>query len=73
LHFHVTDEPFVLGSDSVPYVFEDFEVVGEVKDFAKLFKSDHNPLPGEIGDSAYNGKRTNELPKEGAIVVFPKP
>lgn len=70
LHFHVTDEPYVLGANSLPYVFNNFTLEGEITDLNKLFINDCKGAENTISKPTYAGLRSNELPKEGSVVTF---
>lgn len=72
LHFHVVDGPGVLTARGVPYVFDRFRVDGEIADVEKSVKNYDSGLPETIKTSASDGEHAQELPKSGALVVFPQ-
>jgi len=66
LHFHIMDGPSVLGSNGVPYVFEQFSYTGQVPapladDMAKSWSTALFPTPQV---------RRNQLPLNYAITTF---
>lgn len=69
LHMHVTRNPGILQADGVPYVIDEFEVVGEV-DMDKFFENDSKAKVQTIGESKYKGGHKDQLPREGHVVVF---
>lgn len=71
LHFHVTDGPQPLGSEGIPYVYQDFELVGNIKDIDLMVKEDEQGKPITIEKADGAGLRHGELIKEGHVVVFP--
>lgn len=68
LHFHVVDNPHILGSNGVPYVFDKFTVVGEVPDLNKFFANDEKGLKQTIKESKFNGEHKEQLVREGHII-----
>jgi murein DD-endopeptidase MepM/ murein hydrolase activator NlpD len=70
LHFHVADSPRILGSSGVPYVFDNFTLVGEVPDLQQFLKNDDLARPQSIGDTPNKGPHQQQLPGEGHIVEF---
>lgn len=73
LHFHVTDDPHILGSNGVPYLFDDFNLVGEVPDFGRYFKNDQKGIKQAVGQSKFAGAHKSQLPREGHILEFAAP
>lgn len=73
LHFHVTDDPHVLGSNGVPYVFEEFKLLGEIPDLNKFFQNDAASKKNPVSESKFEGVHKKQLVKEGHIVSFDKP
>lgn len=70
LHFHVSDAPTPVASNSVPYQHETFSVEGRVVDDETTFQvvDDGGPLSF---DRSVAGPRTNELPMSRSVVTFP--
>jgi hypothetical protein len=71
LHFHVMSGPSILGSPSVPYVFDSFVVSGITSDEDKAEKAMEDGGVAPITKSKFDGKHTEELPREGMLIVFP--
>ncbi len=71
LHFHVTDDPHILGNNGVPYAFSSFVVLGEITDIPKFFDNDRKAKPHTFRPSESHERQRNELPKEGHILEFP--
>lgn len=72
LHFHVMDGPSILGSRGIPYVFESFEIKGEASDMGKVEKAIETNEKAPITKSKFDGRHSEELPREGVLVVFPE-
>ncbi|MBC7998901.1 MAG: M23 family metallopeptidase [Leptolyngbya sp.] len=72
LHFHVMDGPSILGSRGVPYAFESFEIKGEATDLNKVEKALETNAKAPVSKSKFDGKHSEELPREGVLVVFPE-
>jgi murein DD-endopeptidase MepM/ murein hydrolase activator NlpD len=72
LHFHVVDAPGILTAHGVPYVFDKFRIEGEIADVDRSVKNYESGDPEAIKLSAFDGEHTQELPKSGALVVFPQ-
>jgi hypothetical protein len=70
LHFHVTDSPYILASNGVPYVFDDFTVVGQIDSLQKFLEEDLKARPHKLGQSPYAGRHENELITEGHAINF---
>jgi hypothetical protein len=60
LHFQLSRTPLIFSSDSVPYVLEEFTVVGSL-----------DPASGELIDAPRPGHREDALPLALNIVNFP--
>lgn len=67
LHFHITDGNSPLGAEGMPYVLEEFEVLGTLSSKGLLIKGGWKPEPGRSAD-----KRRLEIPTENAVVRFPE-
>lgn len=70
LHFHITDAAGTLGSDGIPYVFDQFELTGTFNDLKKCLDADDKGLPQTLDKSPLAGKHQQELVKEGHVVDF---
>jgi hypothetical protein len=71
LHFHVTNSPSPLGADGIPYVFDSFQLLGEI-DVDKFFADDQQAAVQHIDESQFAGTHANELPRSGDVVAFPQ-
>jgi hypothetical protein len=71
LHFHVADANSALGAEGLPFVFERFEVLGVLDDFAQLGKAPWLPLVSSGGGDG-GGRRSGERPAQQVIVQFPE-
>ncbi len=71
LHFHVMDGPSALAADGLPYVFDQFELTGEIPPLAEATKYYEAQEPLPIGTQA-TGPRRNALPLGGDVVTFPE-
>ncbi len=60
LHFQLSRTPLIFSSDSVPYVLEEFTVVGSI-----------DPVSGELIDEPDPGPRRNALPLALTIIDIP--
>jgi Peptidase family M23 len=60
LHFQLSRTPLIFSSESVPYVFDEFTVVGSL-----------DPATGEMIDEPSPGPRQNALPLALTIIDFP--
>lgn len=68
LHFHVVDDPHILGSNGVPYLFDKFTVLGEVPDLNAFFSNDEKGLKQPVKDSKFNGAHKEQLVREGHVI-----
>ncbi|WP_237341114.1 M23 family metallopeptidase [Williamsia soli] len=72
LHFQLMNGPTLLGSDGLPYVFDEFDYAGQVPVQAIMDADDYltgNFLQDKLPTAQ---KRTDELPMNLAIVNFPE-
>jgi Peptidase family M23 len=71
LHFHLMDSPSVLGSSGIPYVFDSFELAGQVpeSEFAKVEGVEGDFSRGLLAKPA---PRKNEFPLDMNIINFPE-
>lgn len=72
LHLHIADGPKILGSQGVPYYFEEFNVLREVPDFSDFDDHDGIAAPLKTTESKVAGKHTNQLVRQGQVVTFPE-
>ena len=72
LHFHVMAGPSILGSPGVPYVFDSFVVNGIASSEEQAEKAIEGGGVAPIVKSKFDGKHTEELPREGMLIVFPE-
>lgn len=72
LHFQLMNGPTLLGSDGLPYVFDEFDYAEQVPVQAIMDADDY--LTGNFLQDSLPAvqKRTNELPLNLAIVNFPE-
>ncbi len=70
LHFHITDGPAILGANGVPYVFDSFEVEGQIVDLPKFLDKIEEGQPTTIDCFPGKDRRSNQLPTEGVILSF---
>lgn len=70
LHFHVVDDPHILASNGVPYVFDKFTLVGEIGDLKQFILNNAASKQQKIAEPKLAGEHQNELVKEGHIVEF---
>jgi pimeloyl-ACP methyl ester carboxylesterase len=70
LHFHVMDAPSALIADGLPYVFDGFELTGQIPPLAETmaYVEAQEPLPI---DAAGAGPRRDVLPLGGNVLAFP--
>lgn len=71
LQIDVTDGPLSLESNSVPYVFDQFDVAGQIADTARVNDDINNGQPIPLVHFK-GGTCTNELPQDGLVVKFPE-
>jgi len=70
LHMHILTGPSMLGAPGVPYLFDQFEVTGEVADINKVDDDDLEHATQAVKESKYKGTHKNQLPKEAVILKF---
>lgn len=71
LHFHITETPEILGSNGVPYVFEEFDITGETTE-EEIDNNFSNGRSLNIGKAVQPGKHARQLPREGVLLNFPE-
>lgn len=65
LHIHVADAKSALGSEGLPFAFEDFELLGHYPHFENFGKRPWLPR-----SSSKNAVRQNERPSPNAVIQF---
>jgi murein DD-endopeptidase len=65
LHFHVADADSPLGAEGIPFVFEQFEMLGSYQDFKDFGKT----IWTQINDLKQSNRR-EELPKSNTVIKF---
>lgn len=70
LHFHITDKPEILKGDGIPYVFENFVLTGTAENLKRYATNKPRSMPAPIKLLPEKVLKTNQIPKEGAIVDF---
>jgi len=64
LHFHVADASTTLAAEGMPFVFREFDVVGQFDSIAAFRRGDHwNP-------ATTGGIRSDEMPAANTVIVF---
>ena len=71
LHFHVMSSPSPLGSDGIPYVIEDFELLGRAPSTEAIDKAEQDGTPLVVQEVDHSGKHSEELPLDLSVVAFP--
>ena len=65
LHFHVADRNSPLGAEGVPFVIDEFELLGRYPAFDRFGEERWTPLAGEIAT-----RRREERPPSNSVVMF---
>jgi murein DD-endopeptidase MepM/ murein hydrolase activator NlpD len=71
LHFHVMSSPSTLGSNGLPYLIEDFELLGRAPSTAAFDKAEQEGTPLAIQEVGNPGRHSDELPLDLSVVGFP--
>lgn len=66
LHLHMANGPSPLGSEGIPFVFENFKLLGSYDNFGDFGRSRWSPLPDQ-----FVPERRRERPPPNAVIVFP--
>lgn len=69
LHMHVTRDPGILNAHGVPYVFDEFEVIGEIN-VNDIGTKEQITKPHSVVRSRANGAHRDELPRESHVLKF---
>ena len=70
LHFHITDKPEILKGDGIPYVIDGFSLLGTAEKLKRYDTNKPRTLPAPVKLLKEPERRTNQIPREGAIVNF---
>jgi hypothetical protein len=70
LHMHITRNPGMLQADGVPYAFDNFDVLGQFKNFDTAIEADMNGTEQHYVDGDFKGPHHDELIREGFVVDF---
>jgi len=65
LHFHVADADSPLGAEGIPFVFEQFEILGSYPDFGRFGKTVWTPI-----NDLKQLNRKAERPKSNTVIKF---
>ena len=65
LHFHVADRNSPLGAEGVPFVIDEFALLGRYPDFDRFGKNRWAPTPDSMDQ-----RRHNERPPSNSVVMF---
>jgi murein DD-endopeptidase MepM/ murein hydrolase activator NlpD len=71
LHFQLVDQPSLLFSDGLPYVFDRFDVSEQTPPLATTLKL-YDTLEAVPIDTANAGPRRNAMPLSRDVVTFPR-
>lgn len=71
LHFHVMSSPSTLGSNGLPYVIEDFELLGKGPSTTAFDKAEQDGISLVVQEVVNPGPHSNELPLDLSVVAFP--
>ena len=71
LHFHVMSSPSTLGSNGLPYLIKDFELLGRSPSTAAFDKAEQDGTPLVVQGVRNPGPHSNELPLDLSVVSFP--
>jgi len=70
LHFHVMDGPSTLGSNGLPYVIDEFDLVERSASTEAFDKAELEGTPLEVVPVENPGTHKNELPLDQSVVNF---
>lgn len=65
LHFHVADTDSPLGAEGIPFLFEDFSLIGEYQDFTRFSKEPWTPIKDKTSSGI-----TRERPGPNTVIRF---
>ena len=71
LHFHLMSSPATLGSNGLPYVIEEFELVGRGRSTEEFNDAELSGRPLVIQQVDLSGTHLNVLPLDLSLVGFP--
>ena len=70
LHFHVMSSPSTLGSNGLPYLIDDFELLGKTPSTAAFDQAEKDGTPLDIQEVGNPGTHSDELPLDLSVVGF---
>lgn len=70
LHFHVMDGPSTLGSNGLPYVIDEFDLIEKAPSTEAFDKAETEGTPLEVVPVKMPGIHRNELPLDQRVVNF---
>ena len=71
LHFHVMSSPSTIGSNGLPYVIEDFQILGRIPTTEAFDRAEKEGTPLAIQEVDNPGTHSDELPLDLSVVDFP--
>jgi hypothetical protein len=71
LHFHLMSSPSTLGSNGLPYLIEEFELLGRALSTAAFDKAEQEGTPLAIQEVDNPGRHSDELPLDLSVAGFP--
>jgi murein DD-endopeptidase MepM/ murein hydrolase activator NlpD len=71
LHFQVMSSPSTLGSNGVPYLIKDFELLGKIPSTDAFDKAEQEGTPLVVEEVDNPGPHSEELPLDLSVVGFP--
>ncbi|MGB7293324.1 MAG: M23 family metallopeptidase, partial [Thermodesulfobacteriota bacterium] len=71
LHFHVMSSESTLGSNGLPYVIDEFDLIGKAPSTEAFDKAEIEGVPLEVISLEKPGIHKNELPLDLSVVKFP--
>lgn len=71
LHFHMMDGPSALAANSVPYVFDSYEVTGQLPTLAEMvpYYEEQGSIPVDVTNAS---QQIDTLPLGGNVMSFPE-
>ena len=70
LHFHVMSSPSTLGSNGLPYLIDEFELLGKTPSTAAFDKAEKDGTPLDVQEVNNPGTHSDELPLDLSVVGF---
>ena len=72
LHFHMMSSPSTFGANGIPYMIDDYELIGRAPSTEAFYEAEANGTPLEILPVDNPGIHTGDLPLDLSIVNFPE-